>query len=118
MSTPTDAKDRGYAFSIGANDFYVGLFDYDPVAWPDIVQPRLLLKEGLTWKTLKEYDVLWKDLQEELGEEYLAGSIVKMFNLVLEEYTEGGAMSFVDKLAAIFRLRLYLVEGRLAIKAP
>jgi len=117
MITPTDAQGRGYAFTIGANSFYAGLFDFDPIKWPGIVYPALLLKKGSDWELIKQFDTLWEDIQKDIDVETLAGLIIKSFNETLKKYSEGGEMSVIDKLAFIFQMRLALVKDQLVIKA-
>lgn len=115
---PEDANGRGYAFAIGKNQFFAGLFDFDPVKFPGIVTPKLLIKNGTTWELVKAYDTIWKDVQEDIfpNPDDLAVSIVNNFNKELEKYQEGGELSYVDKLALIFQMRLALVGGKLTIK--
>jgi len=76
----------------------------------------MLLKNGAAWDEISRYDTLWPDLQNDLGHEYLAESMIKKFNKDLEKYAAGGEMSFNQKLGAIFLLRLVLVGEQIVIK--
>lgn len=113
---PEDAR-GGYEFQIGANTFYTGLFTYpaDPISYPDILQPFLLIKNGSNWDVIDEYDALWTDLQEDITPDRMAVEIIKRFNKTLEQYTTGGAMTWNQKLIAIFQLRLVLVNQQIQI---
>ena len=112
---PTDAKYK-FDFTIGANDFSIGLYTLHEAPHEEILTPVMLLKNGAAWDEVSRYDTLWTDLQEELSEEYLANSMIKKFNKDLEKYSAGGEMSFNQKLGAIFLLRMVLVDEQIVIK--
>jgi len=116
---PNNSK-GGYEFQIGANTFYAGLFTFpaDPVTFPDILQPFLLIKNGSGWDIIDEYDPLWTDVQEDIypDPERIAIAIIDRFNLSLEQYTVVGAMTWNQKLIAIFELRLVLVNQQIEIR--
>ena len=80
---PTDAKYK-FDFTIGANSFSLGLYELDPVAWPDILTPIMLIKNGTAWDEIFRYDTLWNDLQVDIDPETMAGYIVSAANKVLE----------------------------------
>lgn len=111
---PIDAT-YTYNFTLNSNTFSMGLYILDAEAWPDILTPILLIQKEGQWEIVKQYDTLWTDIQE-LGPEYLSGSIVKAFNKALEEYTSGGELTFNQELTAIFQLRLALVGELLVLK--
>lgn len=112
----TDAV-GGYQFKLSGHDFYAGLFDINNPSHPDILQPKLLKKDGSDWKVIKEYDVLWLDVQEDIypNPEDMAVSIVNSFNKELLKYTDGGELTWNQKLTAIFSLRLVLVGNEIVI---
>ena len=112
---PTDAK-YNFDFTIGANDFSIGLYALNVAPHEEILTPVMLLKNGAAWDEISRYDSLWTDLQDDLGVEYLAESMIKKFNKELEKYSAGGEMSFNQKLGAIFLLRLVLVGEQIVIK--
>ena len=116
MITPTDARGRGKSFSIAENDFYIGLFDFhDQVNFPGFAYAALLLKVDSGWETIDSRQAIWKDTQENFTPEELAPFIINDFNKTLLNYGEGGEMTYIQTLAAIFQTRLELVEGQLVI---
>lgn len=111
--TPDDAKYK-FDFTTGGIDFSAGLYELDPVKYPEILTPILYMGSGSSLEIAKQYDTLWTDIQEDLGPEYLAGTMVKAFNIEITKIT-GGELTFNEKIAAIFQFRMVLVDGLLAI---
>lgn len=107
----------GYAFPHNNETFFIGLFNVNKPQWPDIVQPLLLIKKDAVWEVIDERQGIWNDQQTDFEPMVMAGHIVKDFNKTLSEYNEGGAMTWNQELAAIFRLSLILINGQLEIKA-
>lgn len=104
-----------HEFQIGGEQFAIALVYQDKVKWPEAVTPTLYVETGGNTEKLIAYDTLWDDLKEELGEEYIANSIVSRFGKELEK-RGGTAMTFNQKLAAIFQLRLAVVNGKLILR--
>ena len=112
---PTDAQYK-FDFTLNGNDFSIGLYTLHDAPHNEILTPVMLIKNGAAWDEVSRYDSLWTDIQEDLGEEYLAESMIKKFNKELEKYSAGGEMSFNQKLGAIFLLRLALVGEQIVVK--
>lgn len=102
-------------FNVNNNIIVIGFVDKSTAAHADIIQPVLLKQNGADWEVLKEYDVIWNDLKEELTPDYIASSIVNMFNKELEKLQNGGELTWNQKLIAIFQLRLSLVNNQFKI---
>ena len=112
---PKDAKYK-FDFTIGANDFSIGLYALNVAPHEEILTPVMLLKNGAAWDEIFRYDTLWNDIQEDIDPETMAGYIVSAANKALEKYSEGGEMTWNQKLGAIFQLRMALVNEQIIIK--
>lgn len=102
-------------FNVNNNIIVIGFADKGIEGQSDVIQPLLLKQNDADWNVIKEYDIIWLDLQESLTPDYVATSIVTMFNKELEKLQEGGALTWNQKLIAIFQLRLALVDNQFVI---
>ena len=117
LMTPEDAK-GGFEFSIGANIFFAGIFKNlpEPVKWPDIVQPFLMIKNGDVWDIIDERQPMWEDQMKDFTPAAMAQLIITDFNKTLADYGSEGEMTWQEELAHIFQNNLAIVDGQLIIK--
>jgi len=116
---PSNAAYPGFQFEVRNATLYIGLFNLHPEREDETLTPLLLERiSGNDWKEVDRYDTLWDDVQTEIypDPEKAAQSILNNFNKTIETISGGVAMTWNQKLAGIFRLRLELVEELLAIK--
>jgi len=112
--TPLDAEHGGFEFELNNNSYFIGLFSIENPEHPGILYPALLRKEAAGWVEIDKRQALWNDIQEDVTPGLMATHIIKDFNVTLEAEV-GTPMTWNQKLAAIFRLRLALVNNQLEI---
>lgn len=112
--TPSDAVYEGFSFTIRGNELFIGLFEYNPVKWPDIVYPALLHKQNGEWVEIDERLPIWSDQQEDFKPEIMMSHILADFNKTIESIG-GEAMTWNQKLAALFLL-LVVEDNQLVLK--
>lgn len=113
--SPEDAAFPGYEFSIDGAKYFIGLFNINNPDFPDIVYPSLLTVQGGDWVEIDKRQAIWMDLQEDIQPDIMAGLIIKDFNKTLKNRGGSEPMTWNQELAAIFRLRLSLVDAQLVI---
>lgn len=115
FADPEDAVYPTYNFTIDTGQYSIGLYDAEDPYYPDIVYPALWSKQDGVWYEIDTYQPLLIDVQEDFTPEYIASSIIKKFNITLASHG-GTPMSWNQKLAAIFQLRLSVANNQLVIK--
>lgn len=113
---PSESAFPGYEFTIAGEQYFIGLFYYNVVEFPDIVFPALLAKEGAIWSQIDSRQPMWIDQQESFTPELMASLIVKDFNETLATRGGGEPMTWNQKLASIFQVGLAVQDNQLVIK--
>jgi len=113
---PESAMHPGFTFTVNDQQCFIGLFSIFNPDHPDVAYAALLQFKNGVWVEVDRHDTYWKDIKGDITPGNMAELAITKFNKTLETIGGGIAMTWNQKLAAIFQLQLAVENNQLVIK--